>query len=294
MDIETLYTQYKPLLLSISYRLLGSLSEAEDMVHEIFTDIQDVETENIGNIKAYLCKMITNRSIDYLKSAKKNREVYTGPWLPEPLNTEDKNDPLLFMLQHDRITYALLFLMEQLNPVERAIFVLREAFEFKYDEIASLVDKEESNCRKILSRAKKKLNLNDDFQSSQKGESEEVNKLIHQFIYASNTGNMDELMRLLSEDAVLYTDGGGRVTAAINLIVSSRRIVPFILGLLKKYSMDQSLKIQTTNINGQTGIIIESNLEPSSVVCFDINNNQIKQVFVIRNPDKLKYLGKGS
>ena len=292
MDIEKLYTQYKPLLLSISYRLLGSLSEAEDMVHEIFTDIQAVETENIGNIKAYLCKMITNRSIDYLKSAKKNREVYTGPWLPEPLNTEDKNDPLLSMLQQDRITYALLFLMEQLNPVERAIFVLREAFEFKYDEIASLVDKEESNCRKILSRAKKKLHLHDDFQSSQKEESEEVNKLIHQFIYASNTGNMDELMRLLSEDAVLFTDGGGRVTAAIYPIVSSRRIVSFILGLLKKYRLDQSLKIQTMNINGQTGIMIESKLEPSSAVCFDIDNNQIQQVFVIRNPEKLKYLEK--
>jgi RNA polymerase sigma-70 factor, ECF subfamily len=292
MEIEQLYTLYKPLLLSISYRMLGSLSEAEDIVHEIFTDIQDVETENIGNIKAYLCKMVTNRTIDYLKSAKKNREVYIGPWLPEPLIIEDENDPLLSVLQLDQITYALLSLMEQLNPVERAVFVLREAFDFKYDELASLLEKEESNCRKILSRAKKRLHFNDDFYLVPKEQSEEVNKLIHQFIYASNTGNTDELLRLLSEDAVLYTDGGGKVTAAILPIVTSRRIVQFILGLLKKYSMDKSMKIQTMNINGQTGIIIESDQEPSSVVCFDIDNNHIQQIFVIRNPDKLKYLGK--
>ena len=123
MEIEKLYTHINLCFYLFLTDCLEALSEAEDMVHEIFTDIQAVETENIGNIKAYLCKMITNRSIDYLKSAKKNREVYTGPWLPEPLNTEDKNDPLLSMLQQDRITYALLSLMEQLNPVERAIFV---------------------------------------------------------------------------------------------------------------------------------------------------------------------------
>lgn len=292
MEIEQLYTEYKPLLLSISYRMLGSLSEAEDIVHEIFADIQDVEIKKIDNIKAYLCRMVTNRSIDFLKSARKNREVYTGPWLPEPVCTEDKNDPLNLVLQHDEITYALLFLMEQLNPVERAVYVLREAFDFKYDEIASLLGKEESNCRKILSRARKTLHLHDDFQIGQKEQTEAVNELIHQFIYASNTGNTDDLLHLLSEDAILYTDGGGKVRAAIYPIVSSSRIIQFIFGLLKKYSMDQSLEIQTAIINGQTGIIIKNDIEPSSVVCFDINDNQIKQIFVIRNPDKLTHLGK--
>jgi RNA polymerase sigma-70 factor, ECF subfamily len=292
MEIVQLYTLYKPLLLSISYRMLGSLSEAEDIVHEIFTDIQEVEIKKISNLKAYLCKMVTNRSIDYLKSAKKNREVYMGPWLPEPLIIEDKNDPLTSVLQHDQLSYALLSLMEQLNPIERAVFVLREAFDYKFEEIASFVGKEESNCRKVLSRVRKKLHLNGDFQSVKKEQTEEVSNLIHQFIYASNTGNSDELIRLLCEDAVLYTDGGGKVTAAINPIVTSRRIVQFILGLLKKYSKDPSLKVQMKNINGQSGIIIESDVEPSSVVCFDIDNNQVQQIFIIRNPDKLKHLGK--
>jgi len=156
MEVEHLYIQYKPLLLSISYRMLGSLNEAEDIVHEIFADLQVINIENINNIKAFLCKMVTNRCIDFLKSARKQREVYTGPWLPEPLIFEDKDDPFHTILQQDQITYAILTLMETLNPIERAVFVLKEAFAFHYSEIASLLEKEEANCRKILSRAKKK------------------------------------------------------------------------------------------------------------------------------------------
>ncbi len=294
MEIEQIYTEYKPLLISISYQMSGSLSESEDIVHEVFTDIQNTETGEVVHLKAYLCKMVTNRTIDYLKSAKKNREVYTGPWLPEPFRSEDEQDPLTSVLKNDQITYALLCLMEQLNPVERAVFVLREAFGFKYDEIASLLEKEEANCRQLLSRAKKKLNLHDDFQHIKKEPSEEVNKLIHQFIYAFHTGNTDELFRLLSEDAIVYTDGGGKVRSAIYPIASSERVVQLLLGLGKKWSQDDTRNIQTVNINGQMGIIVTSDIEPSSVVSFDIENQQIKQIFIVRNPDKLKYVANES
>lgn len=287
MEIDELYIKFKPLLLSISYRMLGSYSEAEDIVQSIFTDIQSLDITRVTNPKGYLCKMTTNRSIDFLKSAKKKREVYTGPWLPEPIIFNNQDDPLEAILQQDQISYAMLTLMEQLNPVERAVFVLREAFAFKYEEIASLIEKEESNCRKIFSRAKKKLSLEEsDFQEHT--QTEAAHQLISQFVHAVQTGNMKEMLRCLSKEAVLYSDGGGNVTAAIRPIVSSDRVLQFIQGLLKKYS--HTLNIQQKNINGQLGLLIESTGEPPSIVCFDIKNEQIQQVFIIRNPEKLAHL----
>ena len=288
MEIEHLYTQYKPLLLSISYRMLGTITEAEDLVHEIFADLHGLKLERIDNVKAYLCRMVTNRCIDLLKSAQKRREVYIGPWLPEPLIFEDNNDPFQLILQQDQITYAMLTLMEQLNPIERAVFVLREAFDFSYKEIANLLEKEEVNCRKIVSRAKRKLQLNGDIHPQNNNQTNEVNQLITQFVYAAKAGKMEELIRYLCEDAILYSDGGGHVTAALRPIVSSGRVVQFILGLVKKYSLDSSMKVELKNINGQTGLLIESDQEPASIVCFDIENTRIKQIFVIRNPEKLR------
>jgi RNA polymerase sigma-70 factor, ECF subfamily len=290
VELDQLYSEYKPLLIAISYRMLGSLSEAEDVVQEVFLDIQRLNRDNVENMKAYLCKMVTNRSLDYLKSAQRKREVYTGPWLPEPLILEDENDPLQQLLQQDRITYALLTLMEQLNPVERAVFVLREAFEFKYEEISHLLEKEEANCRKILSRAKRKLQLKEELENGELNHTEEASQLIFQFVDAANSGKLDEMLRMLQEDAVLYTDGGGHVTAAIRPILTSGRIVQFIMGLLKQYSSDQSMTVQPKNINGQTGLLIESDQEPKSVVCFDIEDNRIKQIFIVRNPEKLVFI----
>jgi RNA polymerase sigma-70 factor (ECF subfamily) len=291
MEVEQFYTLYKPLLFSIAYRMIGSVSDAEDIVHDIFIDIQNVGPIKIVNIKAYLCKMVTNRSIDLLKSAQKKREVYTGPWLPEPLVMDNENDPMLNVLHHDRINYAILTLMEQLNPIERIIFILKEAFDFKYNELSSLIGKEEANCRKILSRAKKKLNLKDNLHSPQSEQSEKLNQLVHQFIFASETGNIDLLLQLLSEDAVLFSDGGGKVKAAVVPIVSSNRVAHFIVGLVKKFLDQKTNSVKIMNINGQTGIIIEDNMKPDSVICFDFSStDHIQKIFIIRNPDKLKHL----
>lgn len=287
MEMEDVYTQYKPLLLSISYQMIGSMTEAEDIVHDIFIDFHKIDQNNIKDIKSYLCKMVTNRTIDHLRSASKRREHYVGPWLPEPLNTI--RDPLFSIVQHDQLSYALLTLLEKLNPVERAVFVLREAFSFSYDEIESFIGKEEANCRQILSRAKKKLHFHESKKKNYVGK-DEGEKLINQFVYAVTTGNTDELFQLLKEDAILYSDGGGKVTAAIFPIVSSKRIAQFIFGLLQKYSNDKTLSIQMTQINGQPGLFISSDREPSSAVCFEITDQQVTQIFVIRNPEKLTYM----
>jgi RNA polymerase sigma-70 factor (ECF subfamily) len=143
----------------------------------------------------------------------------------------------------------------------------------------------------MLSRVKKRLELDDEFQSVSKEQHDKINELIHQFMRAFHTGNTDELFHLLSEDAVVYTDGGGKVVSAINPIFSRNRVVQLLIGLLKRWSHDETRKIYTMNINGQTGIVVESKIEPPSVVSLEIENDQIKNMFIVRNPDKLKYIG---
>jgi RNA polymerase sigma-70 factor, ECF subfamily len=285
------YSEYKPLLFAIAYRMVGMITEAEDIVHDVLLAYEKVSREQIENKKAYLCKMVTNRSIDYLKSAKKQREVYIGPWLPEPLIIAENEDPLHEVLRQDEISYALLSLMEQLNPVERAVFVLREAFDYEYGEIASILEKEEANCRKVLSRARKKLNYNNTKYVNRN--EKELNQFVQSFLYAAATGNTEGLLRMLTNDAVLYSDGGGKVKAALVPIVSQERVVQFILGLLRKFGNDNTMEIDLANVNGEFGIVIKRNNELENVVCFEIENNQISHIFLIRNPEKLKHVNKG-
>ncbi|UUZ84484.1 sigma-70 family RNA polymerase sigma factor [Paenibacillus sp. P26] len=155
--LEEWYTEYKPLLFSIAYRMLGTIAEAEDLVHDTFLSLPKIKEDSVQNVQAYLCKTVTNRCIDYLRSARKQREVYVGPWLPEPLAGPSPDDPQLKAERYDDISFAMLLMYEQFNPVERAIFILREAFDYDYKEIAGIVDKSEVACRKTYSRLKQKL-----------------------------------------------------------------------------------------------------------------------------------------
>ncbi|WP_010677987.1 RNA polymerase sigma-70 factor [Bacillus timonensis] len=285
------YLEYKPLLFSIAYRMTGTITEAEDIIHDVLIDFEKKDRDQIENLKAYLCKMVTNRSIDYLKSARKQREVYIGPWLPEPLIIHDV-DPIQVVLMKDNLSYALLSLMEQLSPVERAVFVLREAFGYGYDEISTIMDKDVTNCRKILSRARKKVDYKEDINNLQVNQ-EELQHLVHSFLLAATTGNIESLLSMLANDVSLYSDGGGRVKAAIVPIKTKDRVAKFIFGLIRKFGQDDNLEIELVTVNGQSGILIKRNHKPENVVCFEIEKNQIKQLFLIRNPEKLTYALKG-
>ncbi|QOR68150.1 RNA polymerase sigma-70 factor [Cytobacillus suaedae] len=286
---EQFYMEYKPLLFSIAYRLLGEVTMAEDIVHDIFVDSQSVDFGNVSNPKAYLCKMVTNRTIDFLKSAKKKREVYSGPWLPEPLVSYD-NNPLETVIRHDRVSYALQMMLEQLGLFERAVYVLRVVFDYDYSEISTILGKSEATCRKILSRAKSKVS-HLDFRMEDGYQPKQVNHLINEFIYASSTGNLQGLLTLLCDHSVLYSDGGGKVKAALLPIYTSQHVAMFILGITKK-AVSESFEVKFQNINGQTGIVILKGSEPESVITFHIEQEKIKNIYIIRNPDKLKHLTK--
>ncbi|WP_159439992.1 RNA polymerase sigma-70 factor [Bacillus sinesaloumensis] len=282
---EAFYKEYKPLLFSIAYRMIGTISEAEDIIHDVLIDFEKTNSDQIINIKAFLCKMVTNRSIDYLKSAQKQREVYIGPWLPEPMIIDDSN-PVYAMVIQDNISYALLTLLEQLSPVERAVFVLREAFGYEFDEIASFINKDVVNCRKILSRARKKIDYKDN-RNNRHVEEAKLQQLVQTFLLAATTGNMERLLQILSNDAILYSDGGGRVKAAVVPIKTKERVAQFITGLIRKFGSDDELDIGLVTVNGQCGIMIKRNNQPENVVCFEVEESQIKYIFSIRNPEKL-------
>jgi len=297
MELKEAYQTYKPLLFSIAYRMIGSIADSEDIVHDILLVLYEKEElENeVLHKKAFLCKMVTNRCIDYLNSARMKKEKYVGSWLPEPLvYLEENNHPLSNLLREDKISYALLTLLEILTPIERAIFILREAYDYSYSEIGDIVGKSDSNCRKILSRARQKLHLRTTEEQAKTSteNSERLDthqELVKSFVKASETGDVEGVIQLLAKEITLYSDGGGKVLAALAPIQSSHRVLQFLVGIKAQFDKSGAdLELKLVNVNGQTGLLIVANGLVESIMCFDIRDQQIQQIFIIRNPDKLR------
>ncbi|MGE7904658.1 RNA polymerase sigma-70 factor [Peribacillus sp. NPDC094092] len=285
MELDTLYKTYQPFLFSIAYRMLGSVTDAEDIVQDLFLQLK-LDTEQIKDMKAYLAKMTTNRCLNFLNSARKRREVYTGPWLPEP-RVSEAGLPLDKVVTDETVAYAFLVLLEQLSPVERAVFVLREAFAYSYGDIAEMLEKNEVNCRKIYSRAKRKLQNDLPVHPE---DTKHVDLLAKKFIKASTTGNFEEFLDILTEDVVLVTDGGGKVLSALNPIVNKQRVSSFLKGISAKGSFVGELF--PVMVNGQEGILQMKEGKPVKVICFEWDSKQknIRKIFMVTNPDKLHHI----
>ncbi|WP_115995379.1 RNA polymerase sigma-70 factor [Cohnella lupini] len=284
--MEELYTKYKNLLFRLAYQLTGSASDAEDIVQDVFVKVHDVDPERLAEPKAYLCRMTTNRSLDLLKSARKKRELYTGPWLPEPLFTAG-DDEFEVVERKELLSYAMLVLLERLSPAERAIFVLREALCFEYEEIAGLVGKSEVNCRKIVSRARGKMGMaeEDHLEADAHGD-----EWIGRFLHALEQGNANALMSLLSEDAVLVTDGGGKVSGATQPILTRERIVRFLFGLIHKAQENRwDFSADIMPMNDRTALVIRIDERIDTVAFLDVDDTNIRRIYFVRNPDKLLF-----
>jgi len=220
MDVEGVYASYRSYLVALAYRMLGSVSDAEDIVQELFAAMLKDRLSSVSNPKAYLTKAVTHRCLNLLKSAIKRRVTYVGEWLPEPW-VQAGDTTLEDVERRDDVSYAFLVMLEKLTPIERAVLVLREAFDFEYAEIAGILDKTEVACRQILSRAKRKLGnrASQPVPFHPPGELQ----LVQTWVSALTSGNIEEIFELIAEDAVLVTDGGGRVRAAINPIFGRKR-----------------------------------------------------------------------
>ncbi|WP_138753089.1 RNA polymerase sigma factor SigJ [Paenibacillus sinopodophylli] len=286
--MEHLYTQYKRLLLSLAYQLTGSFSDAEDVVQDVFLKVYDAKPEGLIEApQAYLYKMVTNRCRDLHKSATKRKEKYVGEWLPEPVPT-GSDEAFEAIARNELLSYGMLILLEQLSAAERAVFVLREAFGFGYADIAAVIDKSEANSRKMYSRARGKLG-NYDQAGAAELETEHA-AWVNRFVSVLEQDDVDQVLAILSKDVVLISDGGGKALSAVNPIVSPQSVSRFLLGLVRKFAQQGGIsQVIIREINGQVGLIIYSEQGVDSVVLFQVVNGLMHNMYIIRNPDKLKH-----
>lgn len=282
---EQLFMLHRPLLFSLAYRMLGSVHDAEDIIQEAYFTLSETSIEQMQNPKAYLCKIVTNRCIDLLKSARKKRETYVGPWLPEPLIIDSEKDPEQNYMMKESISTAYLLLLEQLSETERAVFLLREVLQYDYDSIAEVVGKSSTNCRQIFHRARKAVG---NHRASDQIPTPRAAALTEQFVTAIVSGNVNKLLSLLAVDATLLSDGGGKTKAAVLPILGAERIVRFYMGILAKFTEDFSYKF--TTVNGDPGIILYVENKVFGVLSLHIQNGLIHQIYWVVNPEKLTHI----
>src|SRR5256886_9072482 len=285
MVVET-FESYRPYLFSIAYRMLGSAMDAEDMVQETYLRYQTTPAEPIRSLKAYLTSIIIRLCMDQLQLARRKREVYVGPWLPEPIlttTTTSSGDPAELVDREESISLAFLVLLEQLQPFERAVFLLREVFAYEFAEIARMLDKSEAACRRSFSRAKLHLRAHRPrFPASPQIHQQ----LLSGYFQAVQTGEMTPLMNLLSEDVILWADGGGKVKqAALRPIRGRDAVARFSLGT-KRFWPENS-RVELEEVNGQAALIVRADEKVFSVLSIEVEQGQIQAIRIIANPEKL-------
>lgn len=281
----TTFEEQRGKLFAIAYRMVGSAMDAEDIVQDAWLRYQQQGT-SLDNPSAYLRKIVTNLSLDYLKSARVKREQYIGEWLPEPIVT-DMASPADALSKAETISVAFLVVLEKLSPLERAVFLLREVFEYDYRDIAEMLDKSESACRQIFSRAKKHIRDNRPrFETSPEAHT----RIVTRFLSAIETGDVASMTTLLADDVMLVSDGGGKVPAAIRSLHGRETILQFLAGLHKRASdMDIHYRMEGHTLNGEQGAVgrdLDTG-EPFLAATFEVHQGQIVTIRFVRNPDKL-------
>lgn len=277
------FLEAKPKLLKVAYNMLGSLSEAEDIVQEAWLRWNKTNSDEVESSQAYLMTIVTRLCLDYLQSARNQREVYSGPWLPEPIiDLQGQPGPDQLNELAETLSYGLLALLEKLSPSERAVFILRKAFDFRHGEIAEVLSITEDNARQLDRRAKLRLNQADTrFETNR----EQHEQLLREFVLACANGDLSALSNMLSEQVTAYSDGGGKVSALLRPINGRDRVVNY----LKRVSLlaQQNHTIQLCRINGQLGV---ASIEEGAIVnalTISITNGKIDVIYNVRNPDKL-------
>jgi RNA polymerase sigma-70 factor, ECF subfamily len=280
------FETYRPYLFAIAYRMLGSAMDAEDLVQETYLRSQTTPPETIRSLKAFLTTILTRLCMDQLQLARRKREVYVGPWLPEPIlttTTPASEDPAERVEREESISLAFLLLLEELQPFERAVFLLREVFEYDFAEIAAMLDKSEAACRRSFSRAKKHLT---EHRPRFPASAQTHRQLLSGYFQAVQGGDMTPLMNLLSENVTLWADGGGKIKqAALRPIRGRDAVARFSLGT-KRFWPENS-RVELGEVNGQAALIIRTGGQAFSVLTIDVEQGQIQAIRIIANPEKL-------
>jgi RNA polymerase sigma-70 factor (ECF subfamily) len=280
------FNQYRGLLFSVAYRMLGSVADAEDMLQETFIRWQEAGNDEVRSPRAFLVTVITRLSINQLQSARVRREEYVGEWLPEPLVTDPGSDPLGVLKVDESLSMAFLLLLERLNPMERAVFLLREVFEYEYAEIANVLGQSEANCRQILRRAKQHVG---DMRRRFDASAREHEDLLKRFIQAVRKGELKGLVDLLSNNAALHSDGGGKAIALPNVIHGAEDVARIILDRMSTVT-PKNLVVRLAQINGEPGFVSYLNGKPFSALTLDSGEGSITAIYIVTNPQKLAHL----
>jgi RNA polymerase sigma-70 factor (ECF subfamily) len=280
------FHQYRPLLFSIAYRMLGSVTDAEDILQETFLRWQQSPRDDLRSPRSFLVTITSRLCINYLQSARSRREEYVGQWLPEPIVTGSGSNPDELLAVDESLSMAFLVLLERLSPIERAVFLLREVFDYEYAEIAAFLNQTEANCRQILSRARQHVSQNKPrFETSGR----EQNELLRNFLQAVETGDLEGLFALLAPQVTLHADGGGKGLAVPNVVRGADNVARGVLGSFRKL-LPPTLTRRLVLLNGEAGLVNFLDGRPHSVLIPATSEGRIHAIYVITNPEKLRHL----
>ncbi|HEU4656160.1 MAG TPA: RNA polymerase sigma-70 factor [Capillimicrobium sp.] len=284
------YDHLRRLMFAIAYRMTGGVSDAEDIVQEAFLRLERARREGteIASPKAWLSAVTTRLAIDHLRSARVRHEQYVGPWLPEPVVAADDPGPAERAELADSLSQAFLVVLETLSPVERAVFLLHDVFGYDYPQVAAAVGRREDNCRQIAARARRHVDARRPRFDPDERLREE---LFERFLAAAQRGETEELKALLADDAVLYSDGGGRAVAARRPILGADRVARFMVGVTRKRLERAVTRERRATVNGQPGrLLFLPDGRLWDVLAVDVVDGRIAAVRIVRNPDKLRHL----
>jgi RNA polymerase sigma-70 factor (TIGR02957 family) len=287
---DELLEELRPTAFAISYRMLGSVAEAEDVVQEALLHLHHAleGDERIESPRAYLATVATRLSIDQLRSARVRREAYVGEWLPEPLVADSAADPARQAELADSLSLAFLVLLESLSPEQRAALLLRDVFDYDYAQIADIVGKSEDNARQLATRARRHV---EERRPRFEASSEQRNELARRFFAAAQEGELEPLETLLAHDVVLHGDGGGKAPALARAVQGRQRVARTLRAWMRQGERIPGAALRQVEVNGQPGALILAGQEVLGVMALDIADGQIQAVRSIVNPDKLSHVG---
>ncbi|WP_254509295.1 RNA polymerase sigma factor SigJ [Anatilimnocola floriformis] len=280
-ELLTDFEEQRDHLSRLAYRILGTRADADDVLQEAFLRWNRTERDDVRSPRAFLSTMVTRLCIDRRREIEARKETYVGPWLPEPIVEFDLGHPEPVEMA-ETVSLALLHVLESLSAAERAAYLLRVMFDYDYSEIARILEKSEPTCRQLVSRAQAHVQAERPrFEAS----ADDVQRITDQFLSACSTGNLDGLVQLLHDDAVMLSDGGGKATAALAPILGGDRIGRFFLGIFRK--MPANARVALCRVNGMPGYAMYADDKLATIMATDIRDGRIQRIFMIRNPDKL-------
>lgn len=286
-----IFEDHRSKLFGMAYRMLGTVSEAEDVLQEAWIRWSETDRSVVENPAAYLATIVNRLSLDQLRSARRKREHYVGVWLPEPMIEDQppptQNDPAAELELADDVSFALLVTLEKLTASERAALLLHDVFDYSFAEIAEVLHRNEASCRKLASRARTKVRNEHGAKNAKRPANE---PLVRSFHAAMQYGDLSDLVDLLAQNAVLFTDGGGVKSAALNPIYGRDKIHRFFVGILSKNPRPKPEDLHLAHINAAPGIVVTEEDGSKQVWSFDCSQEgEIQTIYIVRNPDKLRH-----